>query len=196
MGDLPQSLYKETWKFDSRSNKDLTIDPIIQCKLDIAHLIVHLTSWIADISRVENKDFYPVASRAHSKVHAMDHCGVWGSFPGKYEKRWSKWCNSRHIWHIFINFFTLLDQNIFGFSCLSPNKQWPIGPPDSEILWPAHKIQWPWPPGHRLASTLDISIKYFYGCYLYYYLYFTSIVWIWKMIDCILFVAPQSTVKP
>ena len=38
--------------------------------------------------------------------------GVRGSSPGKFEKRLSKWCKSRHIWHIFVNVFTLLKQNI------------------------------------------------------------------------------------
>ena len=44
--------------------------------------------------------------------------GVRGSSPGKFEKRLSKWCKSRHIWHIFVNVFHLTRPEYFGFSRL------------------------------------------------------------------------------
>lgn len=112
------------------------------------------------MSRVEIKNFHPVTSRATELKDPVAHSNFQWPFDGqvipagKFEKLLSKWCKSRDIWHIFINVFTFLNQNIFGFSCLTkkrPVANWATGSYRvSEIQWPAHKNQWPY--GHRAAA--------------------------------------------
>ena len=63
--------------------------------------------------------------------------------------------------HPFFLTFWSFGPLVLGVSVARLQKvQWPAGPLDLKIQWPDGKIQWPWHPGTRLASTLLISTSY------------------------------------
>ena len=124
---------------------------------------VVFTSWFNQIVKHVPTDTLICADRGHLDQHKKARNGQFISELPRPEVRVNWIVVSVHgvtiseIASFFLTFWSF-GPLVLGVSVDRLQKvQWPAGPLDLKIQWPDGKIQWPWHPGTRLASTLSIS---------------------------------------